>query len=67
MDNFIVIAVVGLIVGLASAYIYKEKKKGVQCIGCPHSRTCSRNKAKGEGMGAHSCTGSCQNCTACRH
>ena len=30
MDNFIVIAVVGLIVGLASAYIYKEKKQGVQ-------------------------------------
>ena len=37
MDNFIVIAVVVLILGCAIAYIVKEKKKGVRCVGCPYA------------------------------
>ena len=37
MQNFIVILIVAVIVGLASRYIYKEKKRGVKCIGCPDS------------------------------
>ena len=35
MTNLIVFVVVAVIVGGAGAYIYKEKKKGVKCIGCP--------------------------------
>ena len=35
MDNIIVIAIVALIVGLAVWYIRKEKRRGVQCVGCP--------------------------------
>ena len=35
MDNIIVIAVVALIVGCAVWYIRKEKRRGVQCVGCP--------------------------------
>ena len=35
MTNILIIAVVGLIVGLSGGYIYKEKKKGTRCIGCP--------------------------------
>jgi len=41
MDNIIVIAIVALIVGPAVWYIRKEKRCGVQCVGCPDSKTCS--------------------------
>jgi len=40
MDNFIILLVVGLIVGCAAGYIWKQKKKGVKCIGCPDAETC---------------------------
>ena len=45
MDNIIVVAIVALIVGLAVWYIRKEKRRGVQCVGCPDSKTCSGNCA----------------------
>ena len=38
-----VIAVV-LIVFFAARYIYKEKKKGNACIGCPYSDQCPRRR-----------------------
>ena len=48
MTNFIVILIVALIVGVAIAYIVKEKKRGVKCIGCPAAGTCSNSgKCKG--------------------
>ena len=40
LENIIIIAVVVLIVGGASAYIYKAKKRGQKCIGCPYSGEC---------------------------
>lgn len=40
MTNILIIAVVGLIVGLSGGYIYKEKKKGHRCIGCPSGGSC---------------------------
>ena len=52
MANIFVIAVVVLILGLAVGYIRKEKKKGVNCIGCPDSATCS---------------GNCAGCKGCSH
>ena len=53
MENFLVIAVVGLILGLAAGYIYKEKKRGKVCVGCPYAESCGRN-----------CSGSCSGCSA---
>ena len=41
MENFLIIAVVGLILGLAIGYIYKAKKRGAACIGCSASCSCS--------------------------
>ena len=41
--DFILIAVLVLIIGGASLYIYKAKKSGKKCIGCPDSGTCSGN------------------------
>ena len=46
MDNLIILALLGLILGGAAGYIYKAKKKGVKCIdasdsffyGCSSSR-----------------------------
>ena len=41
MENLIVIFIIGAIVGLAAGYVYKAKKRGVKCVGCPHSGSCS--------------------------
>ena len=38
--DLIIIAVVGLTVGLAVGYIRREKKQGSGCIGCPDAKTC---------------------------
>ena len=51
MDNILIIAVLLVIVGCAIAYVVKEKKKGVKCIGCPNAKTCSMaQKQKCNGM-----------------
>jgi hypothetical protein len=41
MTDIIVIAVVAVIVGLAVGYIYKAKKGGKKCVGCPYGSSCS--------------------------
>ena len=50
MADFIAVVVIALIVGGAIAYIIREKKRGVKCIGCPAGATCP-NSGK--------CTGNC--------
>ena len=40
MTDIILGIIIIVIVGLAVAYIRKEKKRGVRCVGCPHSRNC---------------------------
>ena len=42
MVNIIAFAVIVLVVGLAIRYIYKEKKKGTHCIGCPSAGSCRK-------------------------
>jgi len=37
MENIIIVIVLLLIVGSACFYIWKEKKRGNKCIGCPMS------------------------------
>ena len=37
--NIIVTVILICIVGAALYYIYKEKKKGTRCIGCPKWKT----------------------------
>ena len=57
MIDFVVIAVVALVIGSAAAYIVKVKKSGRKCIGCPYSGSCS---AQGKGCCAEhfqSCEG----------
>ncbi len=56
MANVIVVAVVLGIIGAAIAYIVKEKKKGVQCIGCPAVAECAKRKNAASGCGCHTDT-----------
>lgn len=41
MVDLLIILVVASIVLAVSLYIRKEKKRGVQCIGCPDAKICS--------------------------
>ena len=50
MIDIILVFIIGAIVGLASGYLRKARKKGVKCMGCPDSSTCS---------------GSCGSCSGC--
>ena len=43
MENVIVIAILLIILGLAAGYVIRAKKNGQKCIGCPASKTCSKN------------------------
>lgn len=40
MQNYIVIGILIIMVGLAVRYIYKEKKRGSGCSGCPSAGGC---------------------------
>lgn len=51
MENILIIAVIGLILGIAAVAIYRSKKAGKRCIGCPDSGSCG------------SCSGSCGGCS----
>ena len=47
--DFLVIAVIAAIIGLAAWYVYKAKKSGKKCIGCPEG----------------TCSGGCSHCSSC--
>lgn len=53
MANIIVIAVVSVMIGAAIAYIVKEKKKGVKCIGCPAAAECAKRQNAASDCGCH--------------
>lgn len=42
MTNIIIILILLIILGGAILYIYKEKKSGQACIGCPNSKECGK-------------------------
>jgi len=54
MDSLIVALVIVAIVALAGLYIYRAKKRGAKCVGCPDSKTCSGS--------CGSCSGNCGGC-----
>lgn len=41
--DYIILGIIAVIVGGAAFYIYKAKKSGKKCIGCPDSGSCSDN------------------------
>ncbi|MBR4863629.1 MAG: FeoB-associated Cys-rich membrane protein [Oscillospiraceae bacterium] len=44
--DIIIIAVIVLVLGGAAAVIFRAKKQGKKCIGCPNSDSCSCNCGK---------------------
>lgn len=50
MTDYIVIAILVVVIGSAIAYIIWEKKRGTKCIGCPSGGKCGS---------CNSCGGSC--------
>ena len=51
MVNVIAILVLALIVGAAAGHVYKAKKRGQKCIGCPYAQKCA---AQGNGCACQS-------------
>lgn len=48
MGNIIAAIILIVIVGSAGTYIWKEKKKGTKCIGCPSSGCCCGKNCGGK-------------------
>lgn len=48
MVNIILIAIILAAVGGAALYIYRAKKNGQACIGCPNSKQCGKHKCSCE-------------------
>ncbi len=48
MVDLIAFVAIAVIVGVAAGYVYREKKRGTKCIGCPEGNSCSGR-----------CSGSC--------
>ncbi len=46
MIDFIIAVIIIAIVGTAVFYIYKSKKSGKKCIGCPYADACGKNNCK---------------------
>lgn len=40
MENIIIILVLAVIIGGALMYMYRAKKRGEKCIGCPYAKEC---------------------------
>ena len=41
MENLIILAVAAVIITLSGRYLYRAKKRGVKCIGCPSGCSCN--------------------------
>lgn len=58
MTDLIIALIVVAIIGGAIAYIVKEKKRGVKCVGCPDAGHCAAAKlAEAEGLEGFNCSG----------
>lgn len=42
MVDFIIIAVVAAIVFAIGIYLYRAKKRGGKCVGCPYAKQCAQ-------------------------
>ncbi len=45
MTDLIIVIILAVIIALASLYVYKAKKSGKKCIGCPEGCSCSKGKS----------------------
>ena len=40
MENYIIIAIIVLIIGGILFYLFRSKKRGDTCVGCPYAKQC---------------------------
>lgn len=58
MGDYIILAILVIAIVAIIIYLYRAKKNGQACIGCPHSKQCtSKNNS--------SCGGNCSCCSGC--
>ena len=50
MKDLLLVIIIALILGLVIFYLWRAKKKGIKCVGCPDSGSCS---------------GKCAGCSGC--
>ena len=55
MGDYIVLAILVAVIIAIVIYLYRAKKNGQACIGCPHSKQCSNGNNT-------SCSGNCSAC-----
>ena len=57
MTDIILLIVLAVILGAAAGYVYKAKKSGAKCIGCPVEGGCVHKHGQaascGRGCGCH--------------
>ena len=53
MTNLIVAAIVLAIIGGILFYLYRAKKRGETCIGCPYAKQCGSGGCSGHGHLEH--------------
>ena len=53
ITDYLIIALIVAILGLAALFVYKSKKSGKKCIGCPDSCACSNANCTGGCTGCH--------------
>ena len=44
MKDILIILILLAILGGAALYVYKAKKSGAKCVGCPYAKSCSSKK-----------------------
>lgn len=50
MANVVIILIVLLAMGAIVLYLYRAKKRGETCIGCPYAKQCGGNCGSGNGI-----------------
>ena len=48
MDSILIVVILIVVVGLAAWYVYRAKRNGKKCIGCPESGHCGNCCGCGE-------------------
>ncbi len=66
IDIIIILLLVGIVAAILR-YLYKAKKQGRGCVGCPHAGSCSAKKAADSGSAQNhgaSCNSNCSSCSS---
>ena len=64
LTDIVALLVVLLVVGAAVAYIVREKRRGVVCVGCAVGKSCAENRKTAQRMQVGSGCSSCSTCSS---